>query len=78
VPTLILLYNAAGTGTKMRSLCNFEKGTRRISYVVLTLQRHQSGDWGDVDDHDRQMNADALRNGDWLVSIYESVRGRKF
>ena len=46
--------------------------------VVLALQRHHSGDWGDVDEHDRQMNEDALRNGDRLVSIYKSVRGQKF
>ena len=46
--------------------------------VVLALQRHHSGDWGDVDDHDRQVNEDALRNGDRLVSIYKSVCGQKF
>jgi len=46
--------------------------------VVLALQRHHSGDWGDVDDHDRQMNEDALRNEDRLVSIYKTVRGQKF
>ena len=46
--------------------------------VVLALQRHHSGDWGDVDDHDRQVNEDALRNGDRLVSIYKSVRDQKF
>ena len=46
--------------------------------VVLALQRHHSGDWGDMDDHDRQVNDDALRNGDRLVSIYKSVRGQKF
>lgn len=46
--------------------------------VVLALQRHHSGDWGDVDEHDRQMNDNAFRNGDRLVSIYKSVRGQKF
>jgi len=46
--------------------------------VMLALQRHQSGDWGDVDDHDRQMNEAALRDGDRLFSIYNSVRGQKF
>ena len=46
--------------------------------VVLALQRHHSGDWGDVDEHDRQVNENALRNGDRLVSIYKSVCGQKF
>jgi hypothetical protein len=46
--------------------------------VVLALQRHHSGDRGDVDDHDREMNDTALRSGERLVSIYKSVRGQKF
>ena len=46
--------------------------------VVLALQRHHSGDWGDVDEHDRHMNEDALRDGDRLFSVYKSVRGQKF
>ena len=46
--------------------------------VVLALQRHHSGDWGDVDEHDRQMNEDALRNGDRLFSVYKTVRDQKF
>ena len=46
--------------------------------VALALQRHQSGDWGDVDKHDHQMNEDGLRNEGRLVSVYKSVRGQKF
>jgi hypothetical protein len=46
--------------------------------IALALQRHQSGDWGELDDHDRKVNEDGLRNGDRLVSIYNSVRGQKF
>ena len=46
--------------------------------VVIALQRHHSGDWGEMDDHDRETNENGLRNGDRLVSIYKSVRGQKF
>lgn len=46
--------------------------------VVLAMQRHQSGDWGDVDNHDRQVNEDGLRNKGRLVSMYKSVPGQKF
>jgi hypothetical protein len=46
--------------------------------VLMALQRHHSGDWGDVDAHDRQMNQDGLHTGGRLVSIYKSVRGQKF
>ena len=46
--------------------------------VVLALQRHQSGDWGEVDEHDREKNESALRTGDRLVSVYKSVNEKKF
>ena len=46
--------------------------------IVLALQRHNSGDWGDVDQHDGQANEDGLHSGGRLVSIYRSVRGQKF
>ena len=46
--------------------------------VVLALQRHQSGDWGELDDHDRKMNEDGLLSEGRLVSIYKSTRGQKF
>jgi hypothetical protein len=46
--------------------------------VILALQRHHAGDWGELDEHDRQMNEDALRNGGRLFSVYKSVRGQKF
>ena len=34
------------------------------------LQRHVSGDWGDLDPVDRQTNHDALQDGDRLFSSY--------
>lgn len=46
--------------------------------VLIALQRHHSGDWGDVDSHDRKMNDDGLHSGGRLVSVYKSVRGQKF
>ncbi len=46
--------------------------------VALALQRHHSGDWGDVDQHDGQMNQDGIHSRGRLVSIYKSVRGQKF
>ena len=46
--------------------------------VVLALQRHQNGDWGDVDNHDRQLNEDGLSNGGRLFSVYHTTGGLKF
>ena len=34
------------------------------------LQRHQAGDWGDLDAHDRAENERALRYGRRLLSAY--------
>ena len=46
--------------------------------VLIALQRHHSGDWGDIDDHDRQMNDSSIHSSGRLVSVYKSVRGQKF
>lgn len=34
------------------------------------VQRHASGDWGDIDADARQANERALHAGGWLVSMY--------
>jgi len=39
------------------------------------LRRHASGDWGDLDPHDRAANAQALRNGSRLLSAYHIAEG---
>lgn len=46
--------------------------------VLQALQRHQAGDWGDVDEHDRQANERALVENARLLSVYRSATGVKF
>ena len=46
--------------------------------VRTALARHQKGDWGDVDDHDRNANNVALREGERLFSVYHATNGTKF
>jgi len=46
--------------------------------VLRGIQRHQSGDWGDVDVHDRNANDRALTDGTRLFSVYHSDAGLKF
>lgn len=46
--------------------------------ILSALLRHQTGDWGDVDEHDRQQNEFALQNGLRLLSVYHSEKGVKF
>jgi hypothetical protein len=48
------------------------------SDILSALQRHQAGDWGDVDSHDRQANDRALVEGTRLFSVYHSSSGSKF
>ena len=43
--------------------------------ILPRLQRHHAGDWGDVDDHDRQANDLALIEGNRLLSSYRSRAG---
>jgi hypothetical protein len=39
------------------------------------LHRHSAGDWGDLDEHDRQANERALREGGRLLSAYATKQG---
>jgi hypothetical protein len=41
------------------------------------LQRHLSGDWGDLDEEDRQANEQALVDGSRLLSAYRMKDGTK-
>jgi hypothetical protein len=41
------------------------------------IRRHQSGDWGEVDEHDRAENELSLQQGFRLMSVYTLVSGEK-
>jgi hypothetical protein len=42
-------------------------------FVINCLSRHASGDWGDLDEHDRQANDRALKSGeDRILSAYKA------
>lgn len=46
--------------------------------ILTAIQRHQAGDWGDVDEHDREENELSLTRGLRLLSVYHSDAGIKF
>ena len=46
--------------------------------ILAAIQRHQSGDWGDVPEEDRQENEMSLQEGFRLLSAYSSAQGVKF
>jgi hypothetical protein len=39
------------------------------------LARSAGGDWGLLDEEDRRLNAEALRDGSRLLSVYQTLRG---
>ena len=41
---------------------------------LLFLGKHAMGDWGQIDDHDREANRQALKNGHRLLSSYQLNR----
>ena len=41
------------------------------------LERHLSGDWGDVDAEDWQLNDLALKEGSRVLSAYRTLKGKK-
>jgi hypothetical protein len=46
--------------------------------LTEALSRHQCGDWGDVDQHDWEVNDFSLRNSLRLLSAYKAQDGTKF
>lgn len=48
------------------------------SEVFNALQRHASGDWGDVSEHDRNENEFSVAQGYRIFSVYHSKAGQKF
>jgi hypothetical protein len=46
--------------------------------VLVGISRHQAGDWGEVNAHDREENELSLREGFRLFSVYRSTKGMKF
>lgn len=53
--------------------CLIEAGENPFQYLV----RHASGDFGDVDAEDAQLNRDAIVNGDRVLSAYTLSSGER-
>ena len=45
--------------------------------AATLLRRHITGDWGEVDEHDRQENERSLVDGCRLLSVYTLSTGTK-
>ena len=44
---------------------------RFARFVAMSLGRHLSGDWGDLDKEDKALNEEALKSGGRLHSAYK-------
>ena len=44
---------------------------------LTLIQRHQSGDWGEVDPHDQRANNQAFKDGTRLLSAYTTAGGER-
>jgi len=42
---------------------------------IFFLSKHASGDWGTMDKDDKQLNEEALTNGDRIHSAYRTLKG---
>ena len=56
------------------------QGAAEIPLEVLlsALKRHLSGDWGDVSEGDKQLNDEAVKYGDRILSSYRAPDKTKF
>jgi hypothetical protein len=46
--------------------------------ILLGIQRHQAGDWGNLTDDNRTANDRALAQGGRIVSAYNAMNGTRF
>lgn len=54
------------------------EATKKVGQgIEPLLRRHLSGDWGDICDEDRELNNDALKLGNRLLSSYTLSDGVK-
>ena len=50
------------------------ENTEFATFMRKSLDRHVKGDWGDLDDEDKQANDQALKRGTRLLSAYNDAR----
>lgn len=53
-------------------------GTVSKEEITRSIQRHRTGDWGDVSGEDRQANDLALIDGSRLFSVYHTKADVKY
>ena len=70
-PTLFSLGQVVATPGALRALEESEQSAGEF------LNRHVSGDWGELDEEDRKENEFSLKEGFRILSSYRLKRGTK-
>ena len=74
VTTRILLFNL---GQKLATHGALDALAEAGLPPTVLLRRHQTGDWGELDDHDKLANARALVDGSRILSAYHLKTGTR-
>ena len=64
-------------GQMVATVAALEEVERSGDNLLLFLQRHLGGDWGDIHPDDRGINEQALKDGSRLLSVYTLANGSK-
>ena len=75
--TLFVINAAFNTGQIVASRGVFDLACENpefAQFIQKSLNRHVKGDWGDVDEEDKQTNDQALKQGTRLLSAYNDDR----
>lgn len=74
--TLFVINAAFNTGQIVASRGVFDLACENpdfAKFIQKSLNRHVKGDWGDVDEEDKQANDLALKQGTRFLSAYNDV-----
>jgi len=55
-----------------------QAGQLHLGEIASAVRRHAGGDWGELDEPDRQVNYQRVEGGGPIASIYKSSSGLKF
>lgn len=66
-----LMTPALGMTETLRAfLAGQDDREKAADWMTECLFRHVCGDWGDVDEHDKAVNDEAIRNGSRIISSF--------
>ena len=77
MPALFSLGQVVITTNLQHTLDNGDPDTNSMEELKTLIDRHVSGDWGDLDAQDKAANDQALKTGGRIFSAYTTNTGIK-